>query len=280
MRLLVESILPPKFKLRDDIGDLSNLKQSLQVRQLHDIIVRPKDGKYELIAGFRRWVSAKELKWQEIDAKVIDVDDKEALEIALTENIERKDMDPIEEANAFKLYVHDRGYGSATQLAARIGVSDAYISRSISLLNLDHDTFERLKTNKITPAHGVELVGLAADKAISLADYIENTNLTRDQTRKAVDYVRLGLAVPQAVQAVLSFPDMASPEKGLKYNPIMVAREQIHLALTKCLKSIDMSLEYIPEGSEKGIWIKRVRYPVHELINAAWHAKKEFSKEQ
>ena len=242
MRLLVDSILPPRFKLREDIGDLANLKESLKIRQLQDIIVRPKNGKYELIAGFRRWVSAKELKWNEIDAKVLDVDDKEALEIALTENIERKEMDPIEEANAFKLYIHDRGYGSATELAAKIGVSDAYISKRVSLLSLDHDTFDRVKTQKISPSHGEELVGLPTAQAISLADYIENTDLTRDQTKKAVDYVRLGLDVPQAVQAVLNFPDMAAPEKGLKYNPITVAREQIHLSLSKCLKSIDMSL--------------------------------------
>ncbi len=78
---------------------------------LQPILVRPKQPGFEIVAGNRRMLACKKLGWKKIACHIIDVDDKTAFEISLSENLQRKNLSPIEEAEAFKAYIKDFGYG-------------------------------------------------------------------------------------------------------------------------------------------------------------------------
>jgi len=278
-QMRVASIRPPKHKLRDDLGDLTELKISMQNMQLHPVIVRHlSQDLYELITGHRRWMAAIELKWEYIEAKIVQVDNKTALEIAIQENFERKDMDPLEEAKAFKLYIKDHGYGSTGDLAKKLGVSNALISDRMSLLNLPEEVFPHGKSSNLSTSHLETISRLETKEAVELSNIIEKVSLTTDQTQKATKFIQTGHSAEEAVRTVLEFPDM-TPLQAQKYNPVKMAREEIVSTLLRALKSVDFSLDKLPEGPEKGVWTGRIRYKLHELVNDANRVKREVSKE-
>jgi len=278
-QMRVASIRPPKHKLRDDLGDLTELKISMQNMQLHPVIVRHlSQNLYELITGHRRWMAAIELKWEYIETKIVQVDNKTALEIAIQENFERKDMDPLEEAKAFKLYIKDHGYGSTGDLAKKLGVSDSLISDRMSLLNLPEEVFPHGKTSNLSTSHLETISRLETKQAVDLSNIIEKVGLTTEQTQKATKFIQTGHSAEEAVRTVLEFPDM-TPLQAQKYNPVKMAREEIVSTLLRALKSVDFSLDKLPEGPEKGVWTGRIRYKLHELVNDANRVKREVSKE-
>lgn len=133
--------------------EIDKLAQSIKsVGLLQPIIVRPKNNHYEVIAGNRRLAACRALKWRKISCHVIDLDDKSAIELSLIENIQRQTIDPLEEAEAFRSYVEQYGWGSAMQLAAKLGKSSAYISKRISLLNLSADVIKESNLEKFVRA--------------------------------------------------------------------------------------------------------------------------------
>src|SRR5919106_362647 len=96
---------------------------------LHPIIVRTRGKFFEIIAGCRRYDACKKLGLRKIICHVVELDDKSAFEVSLIENIQRKSLDPIEEARAFKSYVDNYGWGGLTELASKISKSTAYVCK-------------------------------------------------------------------------------------------------------------------------------------------------------
>ena len=277
--LNLSQIRPPKYALRDSVGDLAELEASMKTHGLiQPIVVRPKANHYEIVAGHRRYVAALEIGWSEVAVSVIDVDDKTAFLLSLTENIERKSLDPIEEAKAFHAYTSKYGYGSVTDLAKIITRSEGYIRHTIELLKLPDELRTRVRSQELTATHGEELTRLPNQQAIELGNEVRDVGLTTDQTRIAVDYVKAGLSVDQAVKRVIDFPDLAPPKEHQKFDSVKVAREQIELSLHQALKSLDYNLGMLVDAVEKKTWIRDVRYPLHELLNVAIHTRKEFDK--
>ena len=146
----ISSIREPKFDLRIDRGDVSELATSIDRHGLlHPIVVRPtNEGKFELIAGSRRLAAVRLLGWRKISCQIIELNDKEAFEVALAENVNRKTLDILEEAKAFDDYVRRFGWGSESELARKLGKSTAYVSRRLKLLSLSDETREILRRRK------------------------------------------------------------------------------------------------------------------------------------
>ena len=278
-QMRVASIRPPKHKLRDDLGDLTELKISMQNMQLHPVIVRHlSQNLYELITGHRRWMAAIELKWEYIETKIVQADNRTALQIAIQENFERKELDPIEEAKAFKSYIHDNGYGSAVDLAKILGISESQISHRMSILGNPEEVLTHVKSGTLSATHAETISRLDTKNAVDLTNIVEKVGLTTDQTDKATKFIQSGHSAEEAVRTVLEFPDM-TPLQAQKYNPVKMAREEIVSTLLRALKSVDFSLDKLPEGPEKGVWTGRIRYKLHELVNDANRVKREVSKE-
>lgn len=151
---------------------------------LQAIIVRPKLSGFEIVAGNRRLHACKRLGWKKIACHIVDVDDKTAFEISLSENVQRKSLSSIEEAKAFKVYVADFGYGGVSELASRIGKSPSYITRRIRLLDLHPDVINSITDSTINRSIAQEL-SYVKDKSQQpkLASLITEGKLSLRETR-------------------------------------------------------------------------------------------------
>ena len=152
----------------DEIS-LNELTDSIKSRGIiQPIIVRDSnvDSKYEIIAGERRWLAAQKAGLHEVPIVVIDADDKKALEFGIVENIQRHDLNSIEEAEGYKRLIDEFSYDQE-QVAKFIGKSRSHITNSLRLLSLPDEVVELIKENKISPGHAKILVGLENSLSIS-----------------------------------------------------------------------------------------------------------------
>ena len=276
--LPLSKVKPPKFRVREDVGLLDDLKASMQAKGLlQPIIVRPMNGHFEVVAGHRRYVCALELGWKEIPATVVTAGDKEAFEMSLVENIQRKSMDPIEEANAFKRYCVDNGWGSQRELAHRLGISDAQISQRLQLLKLGEENLYSVKTGKVSVSHAEAIASLDTEKATEVMDKVVDYGLDVSKTRTVVQAVKQGMEPEQAVHHVLSFPDVpliVKPKVDFKVS----VREHLVLCVRQAIKSMQFYLEELPVGDEKHQWTTEVLAPMREIENTALKFEKQFNK--
>src|SRR5215203_2787258 len=151
---------------------------------LQPIIVRPINRGFEIVAGHRRFQACKILRWKTIPAMVKDVSDKDAFEIQLVENIQRKTLDPIEEAQAFKLYVRDYGWGGITYLAETIMKSEQYVSSRLQLLELPQKVIDRIKSGELKVSHAFELLGLEHKSRESASYDVISKNMSVKEIRR------------------------------------------------------------------------------------------------
>jgi ParB-like partition proteins len=147
-------------------------------------VQRPSTGnKYEIIAGERRWLAAQRAGLHEVPVVVVDADDKKALEFGIVENVQRHDLNSIEEGEGYKRLIDEFGYDQE-QVAKFIGKSRSHITNSLRLLTLSNYITELIKTNKISPGHAKILVGLSNSDQI--AKKIVKKNLSVRQTENLV----------------------------------------------------------------------------------------------
>ena len=183
----VRMIRPPRVVLRTDSGPLSGLMMSIQDKGLLEpIIVRPVEEGFEVVAGMRRFEACRKLGWRRLPAHVVELDDREAFEVSLLENIQRETLNPIEEARAFRNYVEEFGYGGETELARRIGKSQEYVSRRIGLLSLPQRVQDQIMRRRIAPSVAQELTMLNDDDAEEMADEIGAERLSLREVRKII----------------------------------------------------------------------------------------------
>lgn len=169
-------------------SDLQELQDSIKANGLlQPITVRKAangDG-YELIAGERRLRASTNLGWKEIPALIRDVDDKALLTYALIENLQRADLDPIEEAEGYQQLVHEFGL-TQQEVAEIVGKDRTTVANSLRVLNLPPAVRDMLREGKLTLGHAKPLLGLdKPEKMIALAREIVARNLTvRDVERR------------------------------------------------------------------------------------------------
>ena len=161
-----------------------NLKSSIKEHGLlQPIVVRPVDHGFEIVAGHRRFSACRSLRWRFIQCKIRDLSDKHAYEIQLTENVQRKSMDPIEEAEAYQKYVHEFGWGGISDLSQKIGKSEEYVSHRIQLLKLPNDVREKLVQHDLSVSQALELTTIDSSLKSEFVDEIVNNKLTIKQIR-------------------------------------------------------------------------------------------------
>jgi ParB family transcriptional regulator, chromosome partitioning protein len=165
--LEVDLIRPSDKALRRTVGrDFSELVDSIRENGLlQPIIVRPSGERFEVVAGNRRLEACRRLKHRKIKAMIADIDDKTAYEVSITENVQRRTLDPLEEAAAFKKYCDEYGWGSQSELAKKIGKSQEFVSHRIKLLELPEQVKSALTNSEITLSSAEELVWLKSDAA-------------------------------------------------------------------------------------------------------------------
>ena len=156
---------PRKTFDEDSLEELTNSIKSRGIIQ--PIIVRPSSGnKYEIIAGERRWLAAQRAALHEVPVVIVEADDKRALEFGIVENVQRHDLNSIEEAEGYKRLIDEFSYDQ-DQVAKFIGKSRSHITNSLRLLSLPDEVIEFVKEDKISPGHAKILVGLENCQLIS-----------------------------------------------------------------------------------------------------------------
>lgn len=170
-----------------DNESLKDLAKSIEKNGvIQPILLRVVDDKYQIIAGERRYRASKIAKLTEIPAIIVEVDDEKAAKLSLVENIQREDLNPIEEAMAYKQLMQEFDL-KQDELANAIGKSRTYITNTIRLLNLDKKVIEYLYNGNLTTGHGKVLLGIKDKKEqVQLADKIIATGLNVRETETEV----------------------------------------------------------------------------------------------
>ena len=194
-KIPISSIVPNKFQPRKyfDKEALEELTNSIKERGIIQPLILRKsddqDDKYELIAGERRWQAAQSAGLHEVPAVIIKADNLKSLELAIIENVQRKDLNPIEEAESYRNLIENFGYDQE-KVSQFIGKSRPHISNSLRLLTLPEKLIEMIRDRKISHGHAKILVGL--DNALLLADKIIKKKLSVRQAENLVKLMKNG----------------------------------------------------------------------------------------
>jgi ParB family chromosome partitioning protein len=187
----ISQIKVPEFYYREKEHDneIKNLTYSMkQYGLLNPITVRNIGNYFEVITGIRRLKACKILGWRKILCHVIDVTDKEAYEISLMSNLQHKELDPIEEANAFKKYLYNYKWGQITELAYKIGKSHSYIHRRLKLLECSPEIIDAISQMRLEPSIAEEIVSIKnLDLRTKLANLALDNKINCQQVRKLKD---------------------------------------------------------------------------------------------
>ena len=191
----ISNIRHPKNQLRTGISEIEELAASISEKGLlQPIIIRPAESKnqedafYEIVAGNRRYEACKNIGWRKITCHIGELNDREAFEIALAENIQRSTLSPIEEAKAFKAYISDYGYGGTTQLAMKLGKSASYVTKRIALLDLPSDVITSISNSILSTSVGEELCSVKDNaKQSELAKLIATRHLSIRKIREILE---------------------------------------------------------------------------------------------
>ena len=188
-KLSLSEIIPNRYQPRKnfDQDDLNDLANSIRERGvIQPIIVRKSEtnnSKYEIIAGERRWLAAQKAGLHDIPVVVTDVDDLKSLEFAIVENVQRNDLNPLEEAEGYKRLIDEFSYDQ-DKVSKFIGKSRSYITNSLRILSLPREVLKLVEEKKITAGHAKILVGL--DNAEFVANKIIEKNLSVRQSENFV----------------------------------------------------------------------------------------------
>ncbi len=167
---------PRKHFDKENLEELTNSIREQGVIQ--PIVVRPDkalDGKYEIIAGERRWLASQNAGLHEIPVVILNVDDVKSLEFAIVENVQRQDLNPIEEARGYQKLVKDFNYNQE-KLAKFIGKSRSYIANSLRLLGLPAEVLIMVETGDLSAGHARSLIGI--NNSLELAKKIIQKKLS------------------------------------------------------------------------------------------------------
>ncbi|NLX76079.1 MAG: ParB/RepB/Spo0J family partition protein [Clostridiaceae bacterium] len=190
VELKVTDIEPNKEQPRKNFNQekLQALADSIsQHGVVQPIIVKKKDKGYTIIAGERRWRAAKIAGLRTIPAIIKDLSSRETMEIALIENLQREDLNPIEEAEAYQRLMEEHGL-TQEDLSKLVGKSRAAIANSVRLLSLTEKVKEMLINELLTPGHARTLITIEdSERQKKLADEIVSRNLSVRETEKFVN---------------------------------------------------------------------------------------------
>jgi ParB family transcriptional regulator, chromosome partitioning protein len=277
----IRSIRPASISVRlcKTSGPSDNIKELASSIREHGLIqsitVRPLKGGFEIIAGHRRFYACKLLRWKKIPARVTSFSDKDAFEIQLVENMQRMTMDPIEEAEAFRKYILDFGWGGVSQLARVISKSEQYVSSRIQILKLPTEIIEQISQDRLKVSHALELKPLSEHQQRMVARDIISKNLSLRQVREIARHEKQEYECDQEING--EEPNYDSTSDITDYHRHI--HKQIKL-LKKTLLSLRISLSridsLIEEANEKLYEDERVkittilmefRLEIHSMID-------------
>ena len=213
---IVRSKLQPRKNFdKDQMIDLTNSIKERGVIQ--PIVVRKISDKYEIIAGERRWQAAQSAGLHEVPIVEVEADDLKSLEFAIVENVQRDDLNPIEEANGYKRLIEDFKYDQ-DKVAKFIGKSRTHIANCLRLLSLPADIIKMIEEKKLSQGHAKILVGL--ENSVQVAKKIVDKKLS---VRQAESLVRIYKS-PKKIKIITNDSNIKALERSLQEKTGLQAR--------------------------------------------------------
>jgi ParB family transcriptional regulator, chromosome partitioning protein len=265
----MKMIRPSQFAIRDKFQKVAPEDDALicSIREhglLQPILIRPLVHDFEIVAGHRRFKACRSLRWRFIPCKLREMSDKQAYEIQLTENIQRKSMDPVEEAEAFRRYVIDFGWGGVSELAKKLGKSEEYVSHRIQLLKLPDEIKQQIVTERLKVSQAVELSNIPSERQSEIISHVVNNNLTVRQIREVKSILR-----EEGV-----FGDQLTHRKSIaKSVQVVRVTKKTSLALKVTLARVDNLIDEVhstiePEQrAEITNFLMALRLKIHSMID-------------
>ncbi|MAM34184.1 MAG: chromosome partitioning protein ParB [Micavibrio sp.] len=180
----IAKIRPGEFQPRKTFDDAALKELSESVKKhglLQPILVRESEGEFEIVAGERRWRAAQKAGLHEVPIILRDFTDREALEIGLVENLQRVDLNPMDEANALEQLLSDFGY-TQEEAAKAVGKSRPYVANMVRLINLPEEVQKFIVAGELTAGHARTLV--TADDPVAMAKQIIGSGLSVREAEK------------------------------------------------------------------------------------------------
>ena len=197
--LPAEKIHPRKDQPRKKFDEDTMQELASSIREhgiLQPVLVRPVENGYEIIAGERRWRAAQLAGLTHVPVVVRDIDDRQAAEISLIENIQRDDLTVVEEAKAYRMLAEQFGYTQET-IAEKIGKSRAYVANTLRILNLPEEILQMLEKGELSAGHVRPLLALpTAGEQLAAAKEIVANKMTVRQVENKVKTKRIKFDIP------------------------------------------------------------------------------------
>ena len=219
-KVSISSIIRNKFQPRKNFNkdQMDELTNSIKERGIiQPIIVRRQSDKYEIIAGERRWQAAQNAGLHEVPVVEIEADDLKSLEFAIVENVQRDDLNSIEEANGYKRLIDEFKYDHE-KVAKFIGKSRTHITNCLRLLSLPVEVIKLIEEKKLSQGHGKVLVGL--ENSYQIAKKIVEKKLS---VRQAENLVRIYKS-PKKFKVITNDSNIKALEKSLQEKTGLTAK--------------------------------------------------------
>jgi ParB family chromosome partitioning protein len=264
-QIQLKMIRPSQFWVRDRFQKMANEDDTPLVNSIREhgllqpILIRPLTNGFEIVAGHRRFQACRSLRWRFISCKIREMSDKQAYEIQLTENMQRKSMDPVEEAEAFRRYVVDFGWGGVTELAKKIGKSEVYVSHRLQLLKLPDEIKERIITSTLSVSQAMELTNITSEKQSQIIEKVLENNLTVKQIRH--------------VKSLLKEDELEDSKNLRKAVQAIKIAKKTSLALRITLSRLDNLIDEVHVTIEPGQrteivnFLMGIRLKIHNMID-------------
>lgn len=266
----MKMIRPSSFAVRDKFQKYCEDDESLiiSIREhglIQPILIRPLSHGFEIVAGHRRYQACKSLRWRFIPCKIREMTNKQAFEIQLSENIQRKSMDPIEEAEAFRRYVIDFGWGGVSDLAKKIGKSEEYVSHRIQLLKLSEEIKNKIVSNRLNVSKAIEISTIPLEKQSQIVGEIIKKNLSVKRIRELKMILRDNITE--------DYNNICLSDSNNYFSKSLKITKKASLSLKVTLARIDNLIEESqisidPEQRTEIInFLMEIRIRIHELID-------------
>tara|TARA_Y100001970_G_scaffold290151_1_gene422792 strand:+ start:1014 stop:1856 length:843 start_codon:yes stop_codon:yes gene_type:complete len=211
-KISISSLIRNKYQPRKSFNknQMEELTNSIKERGIiQPIVVRKQFDKYEIIAGERRWQAAQNAGLHEVPVVEVEADDLKSLEFAIVENVQRDDLNPIEEANGYKRLIDEFNYDQ-DKVAKFIGKSRTHVSNCLRLLSLPQEIIKFLEEQKLSQGHAKVLVGL--ENSVQLAKKIIEKKLS---VRQAENLVKIYKS-PKKFKVIANDSNIKALEKSLQ----------------------------------------------------------------
>jgi ParB family chromosome partitioning protein len=227
---------PQQPRTRFDPRDLEDLAASIRANGIvQPIVVRPHAGRFQIIAGERRWRAAQQAELRRVPVVVKEIPDDKLLELALVENIQRRELNPIEEANAYRKLIDNIGL-TQEQVAERVGKERTLITTTMRLLRLPNDVQRHIVEGKLSLSHG---------RALLMSD---DPKVQREVAQVAVDKELSVRDTERAIKRSAGASDKAAVAK----RSIILKDANMRAAETKLTRYLSTSVKINPSGQGKG----------------------------